>query len=414
LIGLAYLAFVSLGLPDGLIGVAWPSIRAYFNLPLDALGSLLVMFTAGYLVSSFLSGRFLSVMSVGTLLALSCLATAASLIGYAIATVWLMVVTLGTVAGLGAGAIDAGLNTFAATQFSARMVNWLHACYGVGAATGPVIMTSVLAARHPWQSGYAVVGVWQLALAVCFLVTRRWWPAASTKSADSSVKVTRASNITTLKLPAVWLSVAVFFVYTGIEAAAGTWAYSLFTEARGVSMMTAGVWVSIYWGGLTAGRLLSGIIVGFVPAHRLVRFCIIGIALGAVLIWSNVANQLSFFGLGLMGLASAPVFPSLIAATPARLGPAHTANAVGFQIAAAVLGQSLVPALIGLMARRLGLEIVAPALLFSALVLAGLHLSLTVAGSRAERERHATSGLMRYRHGRIIATLNNDSSDRWE
>jgi fucose permease len=391
LIGLAYLAFVSLGLPDGLIGVAWPSIRAYFNLPLDSLGLLLVMFTAGYLVSSFVSGRLLSVMSVGTLLALSCLATAVSLIGNAIAPAWLMIVTLAIVAGLGAGAIDAGLNTFAATQLSARMVNWLHACYGVGAATGPLIMTRVLAARHPWQRGYAIVGGWQLALALCFLVTRRLWPSVSSTSAQFSAKVTRASNISTLKLPAVWLSVAVFFVYTGIEAAAGTWAYSLFTEARGVSMMTAGAWVSIYWGGLTAGRLLSGVVVGFVPAHRLVRWCIIGIALGAGLIWSNLTNNLSFLGLGLMGLASAPVFPSVIAATPGRLGPVHTANGVGFQIAGAVLGQSLLPTLIGLMARKLGLEIVGPALLFSALVLAGLYLSLTVAGPAVGREMEVTA-----------------------
>ncbi|MFY9607726.1 MAG: MFS transporter [Blastocatellia bacterium] len=391
LAGLAYLSFISLGLPDGLNGVAWPSIRAYFNLPVDALGALLVMFTVGYLASSFTSGRLISLMSVGTLLALSCMATALSLIGYAIAPVWLMIVVLAVVAGLGAGAIDAGLNTFAATQFSARMVNWLHACYGVGATAGPVIMTSVLAARHPWQRGYAIVGAWQLALAFCFLVTRRWWPSVSSKAAPSSANVTRASNITTLKLPAVWLSVAVFFVYTGIEAAAGTWAYSLFTEARGVSMMTAGAWVSIYWGGLTAGRLMSGVVAGFVPAHSLVRWCIMGIALGAGLIWSNVTGQLSFFGLGLMGLASAPVFPSLIAATPARLGPAHTANAVGFQIAAAVLGQSLLPALIGVMARKLGLEIIGPALLFSALVLAGLYLSLTMAGPKVGRELEVTA-----------------------
>jgi len=247
-------------------------------------------------------------------------------------------------------------------------------------------MTSVLAARHPWQRGYAMVGGWQLALALSFLVTRRLWPPVSSKAAPFSANVTRASNIRTLKLSAVWLSVAVFFVYTGIEAAAGTWAYSLFTEARGVSMMTAGAWVSIYWGGLTAGRLLSGVVAGFVPAHRLVRWCIIGIALGAGLIWSNLTSNLSFFGLGLMGLASAPVFPSLIASTPARLGPAHTANGIGFQIAGAVLGQSLLPAVIGLLARKLGLEIIGPALLFSALLLAGLHLSLTVARPKIGRE----------------------------
>src|SRR5262245_41911334 len=168
LIGLAYVGFVSLGLPDGLLGVAWPSIRASFDLPLDALGALLVMFTIGYLISSFSSGRLLTAMSVGTLLALSCLATAASLIGCALTPAWEVMVALGVLAGLGAGAIDAGLNTFAAIQFSARMVNWLHTCYGIGAAAGPVIMTSVLAMRQPWQRGYAIVGGGQLMLAFCF------------------------------------------------------------------------------------------------------------------------------------------------------------------------------------------------------------------------------------------------------
>jgi fucose permease len=390
LIGLAYLSFVSLGLPDGLNGVAWPSIRAYFNLPVDALGALLVMFTIGYLVSSFSSGRLLGLMSVGSLLGLSCLATAASLVGYAVAPAWWVMVALGTLAGLGAGAIDAGLNTFAATEFSARMVNWLHACYGIGAASGPLIMTGVLAANHPWQRGYAIVGGWQLLLAVGFGLTRKFWPAGSAGAPGPASNATeRVSNFRTLKLPVVWLSVAVFFVYTGIEAAAGIWAYSLFTEARAVPMMTAGMWVSIYWGGLTVGRLLSGIVVGFVPAPTLLRCCMCGIALGAALIWLNVAANLSFVGLGLMGLASAPVFPSLIAATPLRLGPAHTGNAVGFQIAAAVHGQSLLPALVGLLAGRFGLEIVAPTLFTAGVLLLALFQALETASAKLARQTPA-------------------------
>jgi fucose permease len=391
LIALAYLSFVSLGLPDGLNGVAWPSIRGYFNLPLDALGSLLVMFTAGYLVSSFSSGRMLALMSLGSLLALSCLATAVSLIGYALAPAWRVMVALGLVAGLGAGAIDAGLNTFAATRFSARMVNWLHACYGIGAASGPVIMTSVLAGHHPWQRGYAMVGVWQLLLAICFGLTRRWWPKASAPEDITSNSVARVPNVSTLKLPVMWLSAAVFFLYTGIEAAAGIWAYSLFTQSRAVPIMTAGIWVSVYWGGLTVGRLLAGVAVGFVPANRLLRLCIAGITLGAALMWLNVTSLLSFLGLGLMGLASAPVFPSLIATTPERLGSAHTSNGVGFQIAAAVLGQSLLPALIGVLAGKFGLEIIGPALFVAAAMLLALVQGLTSASQLINREPRAMS-----------------------
>jgi fucose permease len=344
------------------------------------------MFTAGYLASSFCSGRMLSLMSLGSLLALSCVATAVSLIGYALAPAWWVMVALGAIAGLGAGAIDAGLNTYAATQFSTRMVNWLHACYGVGAASGPAIMTVVLAARHPWQRGYALVGVWQLLLAVCFGLTRKWWLKPSVSEQPASKEVARIPNISTLKLPVMWLSIAVFFLYTGIEAAAGVWAYTLFTESRGVPMMTAALWVSIYWGGLTVGRLLAGIAVSFVSANRLLRVCVAGMALGAGVIWLNAASVLSFLGLGLIGLASAPVFPSLIATTPARLGPAHTSNGVGFQIAAAVLGQSLLPAFAGVLAGRLGLEVIGPFLFVAAIILSAIVQSLTSARRASNTE----------------------------
>jgi fucose permease len=371
LIALAYVGFVSLGLPDGLLGVAWPSVRAFFRLPVDALGSLLVMFTAGYLLASFSSGWLLARCTVGTLLALSCLATATSLLGYALTPWWGLMVALGVLSGLGAGAIDAGLNTFAATHFSARTVNWLHACYGIGASSGPILMTSVLNAPHPWQWGYGIVGLGQLLLAACFGLTRTWWPAASRARAAASAAPT--SSWSTLRLPVVWVSIAVFFVYTGLEAAAGTWAYSLFTEGRGVSTITAGLWVSIYWGSLMVGRLLAGVVAPSVSVPRLLRLCLLSLALGATLLWLDLASLLSFLGLALMGLACAPIFPSLIATTPQRLGEAHTANGIGMQVAAAVLGASLLPALIGILARHHGLEVVGPTLLAAAVLLLVLH-----------------------------------------
>jgi len=173
------------------------------------------------------------------------------------------------------------------------------------------------------------------------------------------------------------MSMAVFFVYTGVEGAAGTWAYSLFTEARGLPMHTAGMWVSVYWASLTAGRLLSGLVVSAVSVDRLLRGCMLGIVLGAGLVWLNVTTLASCLGLALMGLASAPIFPSLISATPARLGAAHVAHGVGFQIAAAVLGQSLLPAAVGVVARSAGLESVGAMLFTAALVLLAAHETLT-------------------------------------
>jgi fucose permease len=287
-------------------------------------------------------------------------------------------VTLGGLCGLGAGAIDAGLNTYAAMHFSARTVNWLHACYGVGATIGPVIMTNVLMANRPWQWGYGIVGLWQLLLAVCFGLTHTWWlTSKSTPDAPRPVAVRAVSHGSTLRLPVMWLSIAVFFVYTGLEAAAGTWAFSLFNEARAMPMHAAGMWVSVYWGSLTVGRLLSGVVVSFVPVRMLLRFCIISIAFGAMLIWLNLTSLLSSLGLALMGLSSAPIFPFLIATTPERLGDAHTANGVGVQIAAAVLGQSLLPGLVGMLAHNLSLEVVGPSLLTAALLLLVLYEALT-------------------------------------
>jgi fucose permease len=390
LIGLAYVGFISLGLPDGLLGVAWPSMRTFFNLPLDALGALLVLFTSGYLLSSFSSGQLLARLNVGVLLALSCLATATSLLGYALAPRWWILVALGVLSGLGAGAIDAGLNTYVAMHHSARTVNWLHACYGVGATSGPVLMTRVLMADLAWQWGYGLVGLGQLVLAGCFSLTRTWWPSpGATQDASAAPLVRLATSMSTLRLPVVWLSLAVFFIYTGLEAAAGMWAYSLFTEARAVPMHTAGLWVSIYWGVFTVGRLIAGIVASFVPASRLLRVCIIGIAGGAALLWLNYSSTLSFLGLALMGLACAPVFPSLIATTPERLGESHTANGMGFQIAAAVLGQSLLPSLVGVLARHHGLEIIGPGLLTAALLLLVLYGALTATSPQHAPERHA-------------------------
>lgn len=363
LIAIAYVGFISLGLPDGLLGVAWPSIRAYFGISLDALGALLLMSTSGYLLSSSSSGRILARLNVGSLLAISGVATATALIGYGLTPFWSVLVGLGFLAGMGAGAIDAGLNTYVALYYSARTLNWLHACYGIGATIGPIIMTSVLTAGLAWQWGYLLVGGTQMALAICFGLTRGLWQTPGAARDQSAAPSTPAAPPkSTLRLTAAWLSIGLFFLYTGLEVSAGQWAYSLFTEARAIPPSTAGLWISIYWGALTVGRVIFGIIVGFVAVKLLLRLCIIGTTLGAALLWLNVSATLSFLGLALMGLALAPIFPSLISTTPRRLGVAHAANGVGFQVGAAALGAAILPGVVGIFARQFGLEVVGPLL----------------------------------------------------
>ncbi len=373
LAALAFLAFVSLGLPDGLLGVAWPSISRGFGLPLDSLGVLLGFTTAGYLTSSFLSGRILRVLPIGTVLALSTAAAATALLGYALTPVWPLMVALGFLAGLGGGAVDAGLNAYGATHFSARILNWLHAFFGLGTTVGPLIVTGVLTAGLSWRYAYVVVGSAQVALALTFFLTRgRWLRVAETNAAETP-PVAPARTRDTLRRPTVWLGMLVFFVYTGVELVAGQWSYSLLTLERGVAAGAAGVWVSLYWGGLMVGRVLFGVVADRVPLAQTLRFCMLATGVGATLFWLEPTRFLSLIGLVMIGFFLAPIFASLISLTPARVGQNHADSAIGFQIAAAGLGGAVLTGLVGVVAHTLGLWVVGASLLLFTLLLLGLY-----------------------------------------
>jgi fucose permease len=355
LLSLAFVAFISLGLPDGLLGVAWPSMRRSFGLPLDSLGSLLVSTTLGYVSASFLSGAILRRIRLGTLLALSCAATASALIVYSIAPSWMIIVAVGVVTGLGAGAIDSALNTFAAHNYSARTVNMLHAFYGVGAAAGPVLMTAVLLSNAGWQRGYLIVGVAQLVLAAGFVATRNLWPRES--DAGESQGVAAASLGETLKLPATVISAIVFIVYCGLEASTGAWLFTLLHEGRDVSTGAAGAAASSFWGSLMAARIVFGLVPVRAPLSRWLFAAIIAVLL-ATLALASGARELSIVSGALIGFACGPIFPWLIAETPQRLGARHGANAIGVQIASAAIGLSLAPSLIGIFADVHGVDVI--------------------------------------------------------
>ena len=238
LILLAYIAFIALGMPDGLLGVAWPSIRGTFGIPLDAVGMLIFAGTAGYITSGFLSGTLISRLGVGRVLAGSCALTGTVLISYTLVPSWWMMVFLGVFAGLGAGAIDAGLNTYVAAHFSEGVMQWLHACYGIGITMGPIIMTFALTKWDSWQLGYIIVGGFQLLLAACFILTLPMWDqkdGAAGTDAPKRLTDYHTPLGETLRQPRTWLSMGLFFVYVGCEVALGIWAYSLLTESRGIT-----------------------------------------------------------------------------------------------------------------------------------------------------------------------------------
>ena len=207
---LAYTAFIGLGLVNSLLGVAWPSIRETFILPQDALGALLIASTAGYMIASAVSGRLLALMGGGILLALSCCVAGIALLATGGAPAWPVLVALGFISGLSGGAIDGGLNAYAAAHFSPRAMNWLHACFGIGATLGPALMTVVIVGDLGWRAGYWIAGAVLLALAVCFALTRRRWSDPAQPTGAQPVR--GAPLAATLRLPLAWLGIALFFV----------------------------------------------------------------------------------------------------------------------------------------------------------------------------------------------------------
>lgn len=371
LLFLAFVGFISLGLPDGLLGVGWPSIRESFGLPIDAIGAWFITQTAGYVVVSFASGWLLNRMRVGTLLAASCLLTSASLLWIGGAPSWPWMVSAGLLAGVGAGAIDAGINTFAATYYSARTVNLLHGFFGVGAASGPMIMSAVLASGSPWQRGYFIVGFVQLGLSVCFASTRRRWPAVQAHQ-EHAGGVKPATLIETLRVPSMQISIAVFVCYVGLESTSGVWIYSLLFKGRDIPATIAATAVSTFWIGLTGARILFG----FIDAKnfdRVLAALIGGTIVGSALLLADQGTASTLVAAAILGFSAGPIFPLLIATTPARLGAAHTANAVGIQIASAALGLSGVPSIVGVLADKFGYEAIPASLLTLALTLAMMH-----------------------------------------
>ena len=377
LIIISFVAFISLGLPDGLLGVAWPGIQNYFDLPVDALGIILIFGTGGYMLSSFLSGMLMRRLGIGKLLSLSCAATASSLFVYASTSDWWIFVMFATISGLGAGAIDAGINTYVAKYHSSRMMQWLHASFGVGITSGPLIMTVGISMTSRWQSGYFVVSIAIAILASVFYVTKSMWIGITASSSEDQHAEPEASLFETLKTIPAQLSMLIFFLYTGVELGLGMWTYSLLTESRGVAPEVAGFVTGSYWGMFTIGRIIAGLYSSRIADRKLIYLSVSLALLGIGLLMTNSGQLTSILGIGLAGFAIAPIFPGLVSHTASRVGRIHHANSIGLQIAAAGFGITIVPSLAGVLAKNFGLEAIPLYLLtvlsLMLLVFAALH-----------------------------------------
>lgn len=370
---IAYLAFISLGLPDPLIGVAWPGVRRDFGLPLDAAALVFFGFGLSYFLSSFFTGRLLKFYGIGCLLAVSSGFVALGGFGFALAPVWLLFASCSLLHGLGSGAIDAGLNHYAASHFSARHMNWMHACYSLGATFGPAVMTAMIAWHHSWRLGYATIAGMLLLLSGLFMATRRHWTASNEVATEAAAPVAHVPLSAALRHGRVWLQVLLFFIYTGLEVTIGQWSYSILTEARGYDKGAAGFWVTLYWAGIGVGRLLLGFVIDHWGVDRVIRYSLLTAVGAALLFMANLSASASAVALPGLGLGLAVIFPALMTRTPQRFGKAIAAHTIGVQVSAGMLGAAALPSIAGVLAQRTGLESVTLAITTVAAGLLLLH-----------------------------------------
>jgi fucose permease len=332
------------------------------------------MGTSGYLLSSFLAGAAIRRLGIGRVLVVSCLLATTALAGNALAWAWWWMVGMAFIGGMAGGAIDSGINTFAAARFSARVVNWLHAFWGVGATTGPLLVTAVLEADLSWRAGYGILAAVLALLTVLFVATLPMWTLSVGIPAGPPAESAPIGEA--LRHPGVMLHAILFFVYAGVETTAGQLLYSLLTEARRVDETVAGVVVGAYWAALTAGRIVFGQLAARMRREVVLRMGMLLAPVGVLMLSSRSMPIVSYAGAVLLGFAISPIFPTLISVTPRRVGERLAPHAVGFQIAGAAVGVATLPGLVGLAARRYGLEVLCAELLAATLLLLVLHESM--------------------------------------
>jgi fucose permease len=360
IVGISYLSFIALGMQASALGPVWATqMREALGQPLDALGLLLLTTVIGYFIGSSITGRLVARFSIGTLLAGSLMVAGLGFIGYGLLSNWAGILFLGVITGFTTGIQDGTLNVYFAAHFNARLMNWLHASFGIGAFLGPLLVNLVIISLNlSWHEVfYAAGGLYVLISVVFVSFNSRWLPVTHTD--EDSGKAKSAPLRSTMRLGIVWLGILTFICYTGAEAGAGSWGSDLF-QSRNVDAGSANTWVSWYWGSFTIGRIFFGAIVTRFRAENVIRLCLIGALIGAGLMWWNINNIVSLIGFVGMGFMLAPMFAMMLTTTQERLGTYHAPNAIGLQVAAASFGGGIMPALAGNLSATYSLEIIPP------------------------------------------------------
>lgn len=372
LLAVIYIAFISLGLPDGLLGAAWPSIYPQFQVPVAYAGYISMIISAGTIISALLSDRLTLRFGAGKVTAASVATTAIALAGFSISPNYWVMCLMAIPYGLGAGAVDAALNNYVALHYASRHMSWLHCMWGVGASVGPYIMSFALTSGQGWPTGYRWVALLQVVLTAVVMFSLPLWKTRkqeqvtstnSEQNSEHSGEQTQQREQTAPKkaltlpqivaIPGVTSVLVMFFCYCALETTAGLWAASFMVLGKGVSSTQAAAWASLFYLGITIGRALSGFVTMKFSDPTMIRMGQGIVALGIIIMFLPLGNSASLIGLIVIGLGCAPIYPCVIHSTPAYFGADKSQAIIGVQMASAYTGSLLAPFIFGWIANNI-------------------------------------------------------------
>ena len=350
-----YLSFISLGLPDGLLGAAWPSIYQEFSVPVSYAGIISMIIAFGTIISSLQSDRLTRTLGTGKVTAISVSMTAAALFGFSLSRSMAGLCLWAIPYGLGAGGVDAALNNYVALHYESRHMSWLHCMWGVGATIGPYVMGFMLTGGMGWPAGYRAVGVIQLVLAVILFGSLPLWKRRTNPRAVSADGLggEALSLREVISIPGAKEIMVCFFCYCALEQTTGLWASSYLTLHEGVPAVTAACFASMFFIGITIGRGISGFITMKLSDRQMIRLGQAIIGIGILILLLPLGAKASLAGLIIIGMGCAPVYPCIIHSTPDHFGAENSQAVIGVQMASAYIGILLMPPLFGLLADKI-------------------------------------------------------------
>lgn len=374
ILALTYICFISLGLPDSLLGSAWPVMQQQMNVPVSYAGIVSMIICLNTIISSLMSNFLIHKLGIGRIIAISIAKTAVALLGFSVSSQYWMLLLWAIPYGLGAGCVDSVLNNYAALHFKSQHMSWLHCMWGVGASISPYIMSFALIGLDNWHHGYLIVSVIQIVLSFFIFMTVPLWKNAP--SADSEAEEPDSKPLTVrqiLAIPGATVCFLTFFGYCALELTSSLWASSYLVQARGVSAEVASGFASLFYIGMTLGRAINGFLAMRFSDRFLIRLGLGVIFGGIMLVFVPVHTMFACAGFVIIGLGCAPVYPCIIHMTPDLFGKDKSQAIIGVQIAFAYTGFCIMPPLFGLIANHISISLLPPYLLALLLLIGVMH-----------------------------------------